>query len=139
MRETSKIIKVPLYNSYFNIIVTDDIEYLLDNKFIKEFFEKDDEIYAEAIRSYTYISDAQDTETSNVSRKKCMYVIFNPNFRTKLTNGVVAHEALHLVNFIMNEVGIDADRNNDEADAYLLDWFITEIYKYLKELKIKLI
>ena len=50
----------------------------------------------------------------------------------KYDAGVVAHEALHLTNFILKERGINADYDNDEAQAYLIGWIVTEIYKFLK-------
>lgn len=46
----------------------------------------------------------------------------------------VAHECLHAVNVIHDYVGIKADRNNDEADAYMLSYLVDSVYKALRKI-----
>ncbi|WP_462250451.1 hypothetical protein [Ekhidna sp.] len=46
-------------------------------------------------------------------------------------NSVIAHEALHMVNRVMDYICHKPDRDNDEPDAYLLLWIIDEIEKFI--------
>lgn len=45
------------------------------------------------------------------------------------TPDVIAHECLHVVNFILHDHGITIDTQNDEVQAYLLSWVVRECYK----------
>ena len=121
----SKLIDIPLYNCLFKIIDTDDIEYLQKNKFIGDTFKKDTELYARIINS--------SIDTKLYGTRECLYAIFNTKHKTtSITHGVIGHEALHCVNMLFESRGIVADRNNDEADAYMLAWFIDRIHEFLK-------
>ena len=126
----SKAIQVPLYNYYFKIIVSDDIEELKKDKDVGNVYKKDDMHFAQTIDYSTLI---------NKINQDCIFIVLNPKHPTsKLTHGIIAHECLHCVNMLMDSRGHKADRNNDEPDAYLLAWFVDETYKYLNKLKIKL-
>lgn len=46
--------------------------------------------------------------------------------------GILAHEAVHITNFIFRTCHIDADLVNDEPYAYLLGWIVEQISKLLK-------
>lgn len=46
--------------------------------------------------------------------------------------GVIAHECLHATNMIMDVVGIEADLDNDEAQAYLLGYLVETIHQSAK-------
>lgn len=48
-----------------------------------------------------------------------------------LSPGIVAHECKHLVNKLFVYVGIELDRFNDEAECYMIKWFVDLIYKHL--------
>lgn len=41
--------------------------------------------------------------------------------------GVIAHECLHTMNFILERCGVTPARMNDEADAYLLQFLIEAV------------
>ena len=45
--------------------------------------------------------------------------------------GVLAHECVHATNSILEHSGVVADHINDETQAYLLQWIIVEIEKFL--------
>lgn len=49
----------------------------------------------------------------------------------KVSNHLVAHEVVHLVNFIFLEKGIELDRINDEPQAYLTGWIFKQINNFL--------
>jgi hypothetical protein len=43
----------------------------------------------------------------------------------------VAHEIVHLKNFIFIDCGLELDRYNDESEAYLTGWLFKKIYNFL--------
>lgn len=43
-------------------------------------------------------------------------------------SGLIAHECLHVVNFIMHRTGFQPDRMNDEPDAYLLQYIVSAVH-----------
>jgi hypothetical protein len=43
----------------------------------------------------------------------------------------LAHEAVHATNLIFKHGNIKLDVNNDEPQAYLLGWFVGELYKFI--------
>jgi hypothetical protein len=45
---------------------------------------------------------------------------------------IIAHEVVHIVNYIFLDCGIELDRINDENQAYLTGWLFDEIDKFLK-------
>jgi acetone carboxylase gamma subunit len=50
-----------------------------------------------------------------------------------MTVGVMAHEAVHIADFIFTNCGITHDLDNDEPFAYLVEWIINELYEFYKE------
>ena len=46
----------------------------------------------------------------------------------------IAHECLHAVNILHGDVGINADRYNDETDAYMLGYLVDGVYSALRML-----
>lgn len=46
---------------------------------------------------------------------------------------IIAHEIVHLKNFIYQDKGIDLDRYNDEPEAYLTGWLYKQIDKFLNK------
>lgn len=119
-----KIIKkVPIYPKRFVVVVTDDFD--KDGKeFGITFTKEDNDSEALAFRGY-------------YKKYRCIYIFIRSS---NIDNwGIWAHECLHCVNYIMEDVGIPADNNNDEAHAYLITWMMNEIQSFLikEERKIK--
>lgn len=48
---------------------------------------------------------------------------------------VIAHETVHVVNAIFLSCHIELDRHNDEPQAYLTGWVVSEIDKFLKDVE----
>ncbi len=48
---------------------------------------------------------------------------------------IVAHEVVHLVNYIFEHVGVQLDLHNDEAQAYFTGWVFEQIENFIKENK----
>lgn len=45
----------------------------------------------------------------------------------------VAHESLHVANWILGDSGVVLDTRNDEPQAYLLGWVVDRVYEALKQ------
>lgn len=52
--------------------------------------------------------------------------------RKGVTPGVVAHEALHVVNMLFDDCCIQLDIKNDEHSCYMLGWIVDKIHKTIK-------
>jgi hypothetical protein len=114
--------EVPLYGRKFVVILTNDKKQLKKRV-------KDSGIHN--IYAHSYL-----TEWDNMGR----YVMVL-NFDAKhnnITHGVIAHESIHITNFILDQVNVLADHDNDEAAAYLIGWVNNEahrvIYKHGKQI-----
>jgi hypothetical protein len=62
----------------------------------------------------------------NESKFKHYVVSFESN-----NNSLIAHEIVHLVNYIFLDTGVKLDLINDEAQAYLTGWLFEEIENFL--------
>lgn len=56
-------------------------------------------------------------------------------FRHNADQSLIAHETVHLVNFLFDQTHIKLDLINDEVQAYLTGWFIKQINKAFKKKK----
>jgi len=45
----------------------------------------------------------------------------------------IAHEIVHIKNYIYLDCAMELDRYNDEPEAYLIGWLFNEIYNFLKQ------
>lgn len=45
----------------------------------------------------------------------------------------IAHEIVHIKNYIYRDCAMELDIHNDEPEAYLTGWLFEEIYKFLNE------
>lgn len=48
------------------------------------------------------------------------------------TGSIIAHEIVHIINYLYLDCGVELDRVNDENQAYLSGWLFDEIEKFLK-------
>lgn len=46
---------------------------------------------------------------------------------------IIAHEIVHLKNYIYQDKGIELDRYNDEPEAYLIGWLYKQVDKFLNK------
>lgn len=51
-----------------------------------------------------------------------------------IDNSIIAHEALHVTNWIMNDRLIRPDFVNDEPQCYLLGWVVAQVEKAKRKL-----
>jgi len=111
----------PLYRGKLCVINTNSNGLLLRKHDLEL---KDKELYASTIDGCIKI---------NNSNYYCTYIILNTNNSfTPITHGVIAHEAFHASNFLLSRRGVIIDRDNDEAQAYLIDWITDQIHRLIK-------
>jgi len=107
-----KTVRIPIYFGKLVIIVTDDF------KDVNKAYKRDiDENGYSAV-----VFEEKEQDEYVVALKKVEW-------------SVIAHEVVHLVNYIYLRCGIELDRENDEPQAYLTGWIINEIDKFLKTKK----
>ena len=64
------------------------------------------------------------------------FILLNTNSKyAKITQGVIAHEALHIVNILFEQRGVSYQLDNDEHACYMLQWVVDEINNYLNKEK----
>lgn len=113
--------KVPIYGGYFITIITDDVEKL--NKDIKSSSSIDD------VGAHTIFGAYKGIQA--------FILIFNPNHpHMGISNGVIAHEALHAVNFLAENRGFIPDFSNDEPLTYLIQWMVDNVNAVFNKHKI---
>ncbi|CAH1002683.1 hypothetical protein LEM8419_03555 [Neolewinella maritima] len=49
---------------------------------------------------------------------------------------IIAHEAVHVANNILDHVGVKADHNNDETLAYMVSWVVGKVLDAQHDLKV---
>ena len=104
---TKKNINIPIFRLKLKIVVVDDIEEALE------------------------INPNIDTEADSL-------VIDNNNGTATVViasndMSIIAHECLHVKNAVWNRIGYSPNPLNDEVDAYLLDYIMTEVLKVVEK------
>ena len=94
----------------------------LINYFKKIDFDFDDDsIFAHMIEHF---------RKENNKEYHCIYLVFNrKNEYSKITYGVITHEAAHAVDAIFNYIN---EGKTEESFAYLIEYLVKEICKFLK-------
>lgn len=116
-----KALDIPIYRGKFIIIVSNDANKV--KKYLPEFRDK---------------SPYAHTWQINWNGNQGFAVVFNfENEHRPIFNGTIAHEALHVVDFILEDRGVQPDFINDEPSAYLLEWIVDEIYRFCEKYSFK--
>jgi hypothetical protein len=119
-------LNIPIYGNRLHIIITEDfisdiVE--INKSFNQEFTEKD------AVLGLSQQRGGHTLIIINVGRHK---KIFKKIFEIEII-GTITHEAVHACNTIFNQKGIKLDVDNDEPQAYFIEYITKEIYKlYIK-------
>ena len=62
---------------------------------------------------------------------KSITMILNPgDYPNQITPGVIAHESTHVKNIIFKDIGQFPDLDNDEAEAYLMEWIVETVTNF---------
>lgn len=105
-------IEIPIYYGYLVIIVSDNYNEVAKKYGIKE--------NVDLFGAFVW-----------TMRNKRGIADFLVCVDEKVSNHLIAHEVVHLVNAIFLEKGIELDRHNDEPQAYLTGWLFREIEKFV--------
>jgi hypothetical protein len=103
-----KKFKIPLYFHNLTIIQTDDFQ---------------------AIEKMYKVTDLSD-DYAAVVFENSQSIVMVCDF--KVTPSIIAHEAVHIVNSVFLTTGMELDRINDEAQAYLTGWIVEKIHSVVK-------
>jgi hypothetical protein len=103
-----KTIKIPIYLCTLTMIFDKDLSYV-EKKY-----------------KTISLSNFGAVAMRNESKFKHYVVAFESN-----NNSLIAHEIVHLVNYIFLDTGVKLDLINDEAQAYLTGWLFEEIENFL--------
>jgi hypothetical protein len=111
--------RLPIYNSYlFQIIVSDETE-----KINKHIGQKYDYYYGVCIKTKHNLK--KDTFDKGIT------IVLNPNcYSNKITAGIIAHECIHVKNMIFKSIGYKPKRDNDEAEAYFVDYLVNKVTNF---------
>lgn len=118
-----KDLRAPLYGIPFTVLLFENC------KEAEKWFNKN--LPESSFDPHAFNYDGWVTERENV-----LYVTFVKDKRdgaTYPTPGIIAHEALHLMNEIFSKVGYRVDQYNDEPQAYLLTWIVNRIHEFVNE------
>lgn len=110
-----KKIKIPLYSGNIIIYITDDLQEV--SKIHNLGNVKDYDAFAFEI---------EDEEKDN----------YYMAFEKPVKYSVIAHESLHITNLICKNQCIKLDHDNDEPQAYLLQWVFEQCYLLTKAIKL---
>ena len=59
------------------------------------------------------------------------FILINFDHLQSITYGMIAHEANHIVDYIIDSIGQKVDPQNNEYSAYLLEWTTNTIFKHI--------
>jgi hypothetical protein len=110
-----KSIKIPIYKGYIVIIISNSVQ-LVNEQF--PYLDVKEEIYA-------------STFSSQFKRYPSAFILLNFNHDEKLDHGVIAHEVFHASNIIMKDRQLLPDVDNDESQAYLIQWISNQVYDFI--------
>lgn len=119
-----KKISVPLYRGQFMLIVSDEPNKV--NNLINQprSYANKDSMYASA---WLFGYGKKQRQTFAI------LLNFN-NIDSNIHYGTIAHEVEHIKNMIFEERGAKTDPDDDETQAYLVEWITDKVYEWLKEM-----
>ena len=106
-------IQVPLYGQTIEIVITEDF-----NSGIEELKIDNDT---------KFNLNEREAFMANQYDKIWLFI------RLDAKPGIIAHECVHICNYIFQEANIKLDLDNDEPYAYLMGWVVEEIHKAIKK------
>ena len=104
---TKKDIIIPIFRLKLKIVVVDDIK--------------------EALRIEPNIDTEADSCVIDHNNGTATIIIASNDM------SIIAHECLHIKNTVWARIGYSPQALNDEVDAYLLDYIMTEVLKVVEK------
>lgn len=109
---------IPLYRGKFIVILTNSMDKLKGTL-------GDDYISGELFAHALYVG---------YKGYQSFVTVFNfDNENMHINHGLITHEVIHCLSYILDSRGIKADLNNDEPVAYLSEWLTNRIYEFIHE------
>lgn len=108
----TKVLTVPIYGDKFTLLLWGDDSEVKEKYFNLDVSETDGFIHNHNGKNYMGF---------RVCKKKG-YLYPTP--------GIIAHECKHAVNRIFGDIGQRLDVFNDEAECYLLGWFVNRVHEF---------
>lgn len=105
-----KTINIPIYRGKLTIIFDKDLSYV-EKKY-----------KTSSLNNFGAVTLKDESKYRN-------YVVAFEYF----DGSIIAHEIVHIINYIFLDCGIELDRVNDENQAYLTGWLFDEIDKFLNK------
>lgn len=106
--------EVPIFKGKLVIVLTNDVDNV--KKYLPNW--EDDYVYGHTWK-YSY------------KNRQGYYLILNLwNTDMEITHGVIAHEAVHVAQFVTERAGI----RDDECTAYITEWATDQVYRYLDKM-----
>lgn len=105
-----KTIEIPMYCGTLTMILDNDLKYVK-----KKYKEK-------SLKNFGAVT------LKDKSKYRHYVVAFTDE--EHLSN--IAHEIVHIKNYIYLDCAMKLDRKNDEPEAYLTGWLFDEIYNFIK-------
>ena len=121
-----KTIDIPIYCSKLTIILDNDLSYVEKKYKTKSLKDFGAVTLNEKSKYRNYIVDFGAVTLKEKSKYRNYIVAFEYS-----TGSIIAHEIVHIINYIYLDCGIKLDRMNDENQAYLTGWLFDEIYNFL--------
>lgn len=104
---TKKVINIPIFRLKLKIIIVDELK--------------------EALGIEPNIDTEADSCVIDHNNGTATIIIASNDM------SIIAHECLHIKNIVWNRIGYFPQALNDEVDAYLLDYIITEVLKVVEK------
>lgn len=104
-----KTINIPIYQAKVTVILDKDLSY------VEKKYKTDS------------LKDFGAVTLKEESKYRSYVIAFE-----YLSGGIIAHEIVHLINYLYLDCGIELDLKNDENQAYLTGWLFDTIYNLLK-------
>ena len=104
---TKKVINIPIFRLKLKIIIVDELN--------------------EALGIEPNIDTEADSCVIDHNNGTATIIIASNDM------SIIAHECLHIKNIVWNRIGYSPQALNDEVDAYLLDYIITEVLKVVEK------
>ena len=120
MVEIKRKIHIPIYGGWMIVVISDE-----------------ENVCQSALRHFK-VNDVTLMQNSAVCLSSDTCSTYPVLFSGKITPGLIAHEAKHVLNNLFLDLGIKLDLRNDEAEAYVLCWLVNRIWEvYIKFLKLQ--
>lgn len=110
---SKKKIHIPIYGAELTVYLVDSYQELTYKKILPEYFSD---------MGGAMVIKPRDNEL----------LIYKMIFeRTTFPIGVVAHECLHLIRHLYQDIGITFNMENDEHQCYLMGFLFDKVYQFI--------